>query len=150
MSTTRRETITLSTGTYDWKYLERNAASATAIMPGSLCQRTSADVVQVHGTAGGTGVTYIAREDSLQGKTLDDAYAPGNPVFLAIPVQGAVAQMLLTYGVSYAIGDLLISAGDGSLKKTTGTPLKYVAAVEEAVDLTAAVANTLGVVRFID
>lgn len=150
MSATRRETITLSTGTYDWKYLERNAAAATTMKPGTVMERTSGDTFQPHSTSGGTGVTYIAREDALQGKTLDDAYAAGNPVFAAIPVQGAVAQVLLTHSVSYAIGDLLISAGDGTLKKTTGTPLKYYAQIEEAIDLSAIATVTLGTVRFID
>ena len=149
MSVTRRETILLSTGTYDWKYLERNSAAATAIKPGTMMQRNAADAFIPFPTVGGVGVNYVAREDSLQGKTIDDAYAAGNPVFAAVPVPGAVAQVLLTFGVAYAIGDILIHAGDGSLKKTALTPLQYVAVIEEAISLVAPVVNTLGTVRFV-
>ena len=91
---------------------------------------------------------YIVRENGLAGKTTADAYVPGDPVFLAAPSPGRTANAMLTLGVSYSPGDILIYAGDGSLKKTTGTPLRYIAEIDVAIDLTAAVVNTLGQVRF--
>lgn len=113
-------------------------AGAAGILPGMLVKPTNATTptAVVHATAGGDGETLIVREDSLKGATMDTAYTSGKPMFLYTGEPGDVVQMRLTYGVSYSKGDVLISAGDGTLKKTTGTPNKVFGVIEEAIDYT--------------
>jgi hypothetical protein len=84
---------------------------------GSLLRRTSTGVVAVHNVEGGSGPFMVAKEDALQGKTVSDSYASGDIVFTAVPSRDSILQARLTGSASYAIGDKLISAGDGKLKK---------------------------------
>lgn len=125
-------------------------AGASGIYPGMLVMPTSAvpDTAVVHATAGGDTETLIVVEDGLVGGTVDTVYASGGLMKLYSGEPGDVVQMRLTYGVSYARGDVLISAGDGSLKKTTGSPAKVFGRIEEAIDYTSeSTLNKLGKVR---
>lgn len=69
----------------------------------------------------------VLLEDSLQGKTITDAYVSGDRCFLYVPVPGEELQVLLQdvagTGDDHAIGDkLIIDDGTGKLIATTGTP----------------------------
>lgn len=87
-----------------------------ACSPGHLLQINSTTGVQVHGTKGGTpGVLAFAEEDSLQGKTINDAYVATNPVRVRYPAKGDVILGRLTSGQSVNFGAPLMSNGDGTL-----------------------------------
>lgn len=128
--------------TGDGRYHE-DLAGAAGILPGMLVMPTGAAIVNgvqgtavVHATAGGDTGTRVALADTLQGLGNDTAYTSGQPMPTYTPTPGSVLQLRLTFGVSYDEGDILISAGDGTLKKTTGTPDKVFARVREAIDYT--------------
>lgn len=119
-----------------------------AISPGMLMEVMSTGKVKAHATAGGFSERLFAKEDALQGKTKDDAYAEDDMVMGGIARSGDLVLALLYAGSSYSIGNQLISHGDGTLYPTTGTPKQIIATVMEAVDLSASGAeNTLALVR---
>jgi len=69
----------------------------------------------------------VLLEDSLQGKTVSDAYVDGDQCFLYCPIPGDELNVLLENQVgtsdSFAIGDLLrVEDGTGKLLATSGTP----------------------------
>jgi len=109
-------------------------AAVAAITPGMLVELTSAGKVQKHSTAGGNAIPMIALEDELQGKGIADAYIANDQVQVWVSGRGDVALMLLNDGQNVAIGDLLMSAGNGMVTK-------YVAESWESND--AQQANTL-------
>lgn len=92
----------------------------TPVTPGDLIERTAAGV-KPHATAAGTSVERIfAREDELQGKTIDDAYAASTRCFFDIYQRGDEANARLKIGVSTTAGvTKLESAGDGTLQVLT-------------------------------
>ena len=94
------------------------AVAAGAITPGMLVERTSANLVQAHSTPSGAAQKMFAVEDSMQGRGLTDDYAATEPVQLWLPQAGEVVQGIAdpTTGTVIAIGDKLVSAGDGTLK----------------------------------
>lgn len=87
--------------------------------PGHVLQRNGSNQVVVHSVEGGDGAFIVAKECGLLGKGIDDAYASGDLAFVAIPHRNAVVQARLTGSDSYVVGDKLISAGDGTLKKVS-------------------------------
>lgn len=97
-------------------------ATAVAIKPGSLLERTSADLVQVHSVAGGSAESLFALEDANQGKGIDDNYAASDPVMTwhAVPGERVEALFSTASGGSIDIGDFLESAGDGTLQAYSG------------------------------
>jgi hypothetical protein len=112
------------------------ALAAAALSPGHLIAHDSTGKVAKHATEGGFVVCAFAEEDALQGKTVADAYASGDFQ------RGDIVNALLKAGVSYAKGDKLISAGDGTLKKqsaaTTTTVVKQIVGeIRDALDLSA-------------
>lgn len=96
---------------------EKNAAAA--ITPGHLIERTSADTYQVHSTAGGIAFPMFALIDALQGKSISEAYAVGDPVRGWIPRRGDIVNALLADGQSVNPSTFLESAGDGTLRAHT-------------------------------
>lgn len=108
------------------------AASGSAIKPGMLVRKTTATAGNVHATSGGEGAMLIAHEDALQGLGIDDAYAVDAVVFCEYVLPGAKRNVLLKADENVAIGDFLISGGDGTFIKTTGTPTRTFAICEEA------------------
>lgn len=74
-----------------------------------------------------SGPIFILLEDSLQGKTMDTAYATGDRCFLYVPQPGDELNVLLQdvsgTGDDHAVGDLLIpDTGTGKFIATTGSP----------------------------
>jgi len=133
--------------TGDGNQWEEKLAGAAGILPGHLLQITSTDTVVVHSTSGGTGATAVAVEDAIMGGTVDTAYANANYVRYVFPSPGDILQIRLTDVVAYVVGDKLISAGDGTLKKTALTPAKTFGEIVEAADYSVAVSARLGKVR---
>lgn len=93
---------------------EYNAASE--ITPGMLVAVGSAGTVAAHAVPGGICEKMFALEDELQGKTIDDDYAVAAPVQTLIANPGSEVLALLENGEDVAIGDSLVSAGNGKLK----------------------------------
>jgi len=107
-------------------------ASGATLKPGMLVRRTSATECNVHNVSGGDGATLILHEDALQGLGVDDSAAAATRVYAEYVIPGAKRYARLQANVNVAVGDLLISGGDGTLIKTTGTPVKVFAICEEA------------------
>jgi hypothetical protein len=118
--------------------------AASAILPGHLIERAAGGTLQPHSTAGGDGESLFAQEDALQGKIVTDAYATGDPVNAYSERGGNITLAILKAGFAYTTATKLISAGDGTLKPTTGTPAKVYGSPLAALDISASGAvNTL-------
>lgn len=136
----------------DCRYEE--AIAGGAITPGHLIEIfNSAGTlkVRVHSTEGGRAERAFAIENALEGLrpgatpggiTIDTAYSSGELVPYIIGVRGSVVQAFLKGGVNYAIGDKLVSNGDGTLETvadlgTSTLESDIIGVVEEALDLSA-------------
>jgi hypothetical protein len=97
-----------------------------------LVRRTTATACNVHATSGGDGATLILHEDALQGLGVNDSAAEGTRVYAEYVVPGAKRYARLKASENVAVGDNLISGGDGTFIKTTGSPVKVFAICEEA------------------
>lgn len=112
-------------------------ASGQSIKPGMLIKKTSAGEATVHATSGGFGLPLIVAEDEFQGDATSTGgvavtYTAGTPVFAQYAQPGSLKYVLLKASENVAIGDFLISGGDGTFIKTTGTPSQTFAVAEEA------------------
>jgi hypothetical protein len=90
------------------------------------------------------GGLKIVKEDALQGKTVDDAYAIGDTVFLYSPIQGDHVQVLVKTGEDIDIGDNIVVEGgtSGLFVEAAGTETKFqLEALEDSGGVLAA--NTL-------
>lgn len=97
----------------------REAIAAGAILPGHLIAMNSAGKVVVHPTAGGVApARYFAREEEFTDGGLDTAYASDDTVtYWACSPGDQVYALVAAAAPAIAIGDLLESAGDGTLRK---------------------------------
>jgi hypothetical protein len=118
MASNANRTIVLK-GSERGRYEEYLADAA--ITPGHLLTLNSTNEVLKHATAGGLSLKWFACEDSLQGKTIDDAYAAGDIVrtWLAVPGDWINA-LLAASATAVVVGDYLCPAADGTLKKFVG------------------------------
>lgn len=91
-------------------------ATAVAITPGFLLERTSGGTVQAHSNAGQNAQRMFALEDELQGKETSDNYAVSTLIQFGIFRAGDVVYGLLANGENASIGSFLESNGDGYLK----------------------------------
>jgi hypothetical protein len=122
---------------------EEIVATAVAITPGMLLERTSANLVQAHSTAGGNLLQMFACEDELQGKSITDNYVASDPIQVWFPGRGDWVYAILADDNSVAIGDMLESAGNGYLQKhaadnsaAANVTNQIVGVALDAVDLT--------------
>lgn len=122
------------------------AVAAAAILPGMLVSLTSVGKITPHASLGGVAEQNWAVEDALQGLTINDAYAVGDLAFYVQPRAGDIIYALLEDGENVAIGDKLMSAGNGHVKKQTSTNTTVAIALD-AVDLTASANTAAGRVR---
>jgi hypothetical protein len=98
--------------------------AAAAITPGMLVERTSANKVQAHSTAGGTAQKLFALEDENQGRGITDAYNTTTyaHVKLWAPVPGERVYAILdsdSGATAATIGAFVESKGDGRLRVVT-------------------------------
>lgn len=89
------------------------------ITPGMLLIVGSDAKVLAHNVAGGASSKMFALEDELQGRTIDIDFASGEPVQCAVATPGCEVLAILANGEDVAIGDKLVSNGDGKLKAAT-------------------------------
>lgn len=90
------------------------------------------------------GGLKIVKEDALQGKTVNDAYAAADTVFFYSPLPGDHVQVLVKSGQDIDVGDLLIVEGgsSGLFVEAAGTETKFqIEALEDSGGALAA--NTL-------
>lgn len=82
---------------------EEGKAAAAGILPG---QAVALDANGEYGLAADAtkGLKFV-KEDALQGKTIEDAYADGDLLFLYQPVAGDHIHVLVEAGQTVAIGD---------------------------------------------
>ncbi len=116
--------------------------AAGVITPGNVLELTSAGKVQRHSNEGENAPKYIAIEDNLQGKGIDENYAVDDKVQVWTPQPGDEGYLLLEDGENVSIGDLLESSGSGTVQKwvadsagIVAQPLQVIAQALEAVDL---------------
>jgi hypothetical protein len=126
-------------------YHDEGRVDSASILPGYLIRRTATGTVEPHGTAGGGAgaggtVILVAKEDSLQGRTIDDAYADDELVLIHKAQKGDVLQMVLQDGQNATAGGPLTSNGDGTLKVAAGADEIMFRALE-SLNLTAAGAD---------
>lgn len=126
-------------------YEEYNAGGA--ITPGHLIKLTENNTVVVHDVPEGECEKMFAQEDALQGKTIDDAYAADDLVGCIILQLGACVYGWLAAGEECAIGDHLVSNGDGTLKSlalgSATVATNVVAVALEALDSAASAQRIL-------
>ncbi len=69
----------------------------------------------------------IVKEDALQGKTVDDAYAIGDRVFFYTPLPGDMIHCRIKTGIDLVIGDKVTPEGGGTglFIEAAGTESKY-------------------------
>ena len=127
--------------------LEEDKASEV-ISPGHLIELhvSSGRKVRKHTTEGDYAELAFALEDALQGKAIADNYASADRVTYVLAKRGDVIQAWLKDAEVVVVGDLLISAGDGTLIKlgseaTAATVNQVLAVAEEAVSPSGAAAR---------
>lgn len=114
------------------------ARAHEALKPGHFLElvQTTGKVKKQTNT-GKPGMLAFACEDSLQGKTVNDAYAEGDLVRYRIPKAGDKFYARLAAGATAVLAyDNLTVSSDGTVKKATysaGSNVPFVVA-EEAVD----------------
>lgn len=100
-------------------------AANGSIKPGMLLALNSSSQVLPHATVGGYAVRRFATEEALYSNnpsspnSVDTAYASGALVSILNCVPGNRVNALLKAGVTYAVGDQLISDGAGRLEKAS-------------------------------
>lgn len=120
------------------KGIQKEAVAVDAITPGHLVEQKPTGF-QKHATATGAGERLFALVNELEGNTLTDVYAIADTVFAESCYAGMEVYAWLEASHDAAIGDLLESAGDGTLQKGTVNPI---AIALEALDLSASAAVT--------
>lgn len=99
--------------------IQEEAIANAAITPGWLIELMSTGKVRAHSSSGQNQEFMFAFENELEGEGIDDDYAAADIVQYIIARRGDVVNAILANGQNVAIGDLLESNGDGTLKKYT-------------------------------
>jgi hypothetical protein len=98
---------------------ELPSANSQSIKPGMLVERTSAGTVRKHATAGGRAAKMFALEQGYAGAYIDDAYLDAEQVTVAHCKPGdQINAWVGANALALVIGDLVESAGDGTLRKS--------------------------------
>lgn len=102
--------------------IRKEAVAGGTITPGHLLTFNSTGNLVVHATAGGAAIPLFAVENDLVGNSITDNYVVNDYVQSEYLTAGMEAlAFLVASGTAVVVGDLLESAGDGSLRKfTTG------------------------------
>jgi hypothetical protein len=99
---------------------EEVAASGSAIVPGMLVEEVAGGTVQEHSTAAANAQKLFALANIANGGTIDDVYAVGETVRYGAAHSGQKAFALVAASaIAIVRGDVLESAGDGTVRKAT-------------------------------
>jgi len=91
-------------------------SAAEAITPGMLVEPTpGAATIRKHATQGGNVLPMFAFENELEGEGINDDFASGDKIQVWIPGRGDIVNALLRDEETIAIGDWLMSDGEGRL-----------------------------------
>lgn len=93
----------------------REALATGAITPGMLLAVAGANVA-AHASAGAPNTAAFAREMDIVGGSIDDVYESGDTVLYSEFRKGDMVYALLADGENVGAGNLLESAGDGTLQ----------------------------------
>ncbi len=101
------------------KYVDINVEykASAALSPGHLIELHTDGKVRKHAASAGPVLPMFALEDELRGRTIDEAFATDDPVQCWVVVRGEEVYAVLAHGEIITIGNFLMSAGDGTLKK---------------------------------
>lgn len=103
-------------------FIEDKLIASAAITPGEILEPGGSDDVQAHSTANGTWEPrYVAVEDFptariASGKQIDQDYAQGDRVQIAIARPGEVFNIFIAANETLSFGDLMESDGAGALQ----------------------------------
>lgn len=105
--------------------LALEAVGSGAITPGHLLERDSGGTVSVHSSAAGVASPMFAREEEYVGGGISTAYASGDTIPFYVGRKGDQFYAILADDVVVSVGELLESAGDGTLRPvdTAGEPI---------------------------
>ena len=111
-------------------------AAAAVITPGHLVERDDVGSVMRWklATADIAGPPAVATDQAMLNKGVDDTYAIGDLMEVSILTKGGHAWMFIASGQNVATGDLLGSAGGGTLK--TGATVARFSALESKPNVT--------------
>lgn len=117
---------------------DRYEGTLSAIaLPGHLMERASAGTYAPAGTAAVKYGALFAMENEIYGKGTDSAYASGDNVLMIAKDAGDLVNVRVAAAAgAIVIGDPLVSAGDGTLRKAANAAERAVALgfAEEACD----------------
>lgn len=125
--------------------LVNDIAAGEEITPGALVDRSAGTYVNHAAASVKTQPAFALEQDEMNAgqhsrphvETVDYPYADGDLIKVGVGRPGATFWALLASGQNVADGDLLSSAGDGTLEEHAGAPADAVAAAIESVDNTA-------------
>lgn len=111
-------------------------AVSEAVTPGHLVERfnSSGTIRWRKATADIAGPAAVATEQAMINKGVDDAYAANDLAEVSVLQKGGSAWMFIASGQNVAAGDLLGSAGGGTLK--TGATVARFTALENKATVT--------------
>ncbi len=95
------------------------AIAHEAITPGSLVEVMSTGKIKNHATAQGNAIPYFVIEDAIMGKTINDNVAKDDLARVMVAGRGDEVNAILNTSQTIVVGDLLASAGGGTLGKFT-------------------------------
>lgn len=132
-----------------YKYEEYNCGEA--ITPGMLCELNSSGNAIKHAEQGGRCEKMFAVEDALQGSIVTTDYTASNQGCFILPYKGTVVAALIKGGEALAIGDEVVSAGDGTLQArgSSGSGVTEWETVGVMMEANSATANSLKKVRIV-
>lgn len=107
----------MNTITIKGEPLRKESVAAEAITPGYLVEPASATTCQKHSTVGGTAIACFALENDLVGDGITDAYGADDTVQIGYFRTGEEVYAYLTTSQTVAVGDYLVSAGNGLLQE---------------------------------
>lgn len=134
MSITRNDPNTIFLG--GEKTIVNDLTAKEALTPGMLIERnnTAGTIRWQKATTDVAGPPAVALNASMLNKGVDDDYAVADLVEVAILHKGATAWMLIASGQNVSAGNLLGSAGGGTLK--TGATVARFTALENKPTVT--------------
>ena len=136
-----------------FRHVEYEAGGTIAI--GMLLTLGSANTVIAHATEGGRSEALFADVDALQGRSKDTGYVVTERVTIVAPGKGTEVNVLIEDGQNVAIGDEIISAGNGKLKiasdlESGETLTQVIGIATKAIDLTGSnTSDTLSPIRIL-
>lgn len=101
--------------------VQREGKTAGVVRPGMLLNIRNQAAIVAHNEAGQECQAAVAIENDLVGKGIDDNYANPEQIRYAVLRDGDKFFGIIDENQNIAVGDLLASSGDGTLKEAAVT-----------------------------